>query len=129
MSETSRTDFGKHYLVDLLDCDPAVLDFVDTVKPRVLEAVRACGATMLAHFSHQFEPHGVSVVVMIAESHIAIHSWPEDAFVALDIFTCGETMKLQVAVDELARSFGAGRVEVEIVTRGSLGARSPGAAT
>ena len=104
----TRSDFGKHYLIDLRDCDPETIKSVDPTREIVLRAAKECGATILDDHFHQFQPIGVSGVVLIAESHISIHTWPENGFAAANIFTCGE-MKPQVAIDIMRRASGPKR--------------------
>lgn len=116
---TTRSDFGRHYLIDLRGCDPEIIKQVDPTREILLRATKECGATRLDDYFHQFQPFGVSGVVLIAESHISVHTWPENGFVALDIFTCGE-MKPQVAVDIMQKSFRAKEATVKIVVRGQL---------
>lgn len=116
----SRTDFGKHFLVDFLDCDPKAIELVGPVREILLRAMRDCGATIVGDRFHQFEPFGVSGVVLIAESHASFHSWPEDRFAALDIFTCGD-MRPGVAVDLMKEAFGAREAVVRVLVRGRLG--------
>ncbi len=117
----TRSDFGKHYLIDLRDCDPEIIKSVDPTREIVLRAAKECGATILDDHFHQFHPIGVSGVVLIAESHISIHTWPESGFSAADIFTCGE-MKPQVAIDIMREGFRAKEttMKVKVVVRGQL---------
>ncbi len=116
-----RADFGKHYLIDLRDCDPEIIKSVDPTREIVLRAAKECGATILDDYFHQFQPIGVSGVVLIAESHISVHTWPENGFAAADIFTCGE-MKPQVAIDIMREGFRAkeASMSMKIVVRGQL---------
>ncbi len=116
-----RADFGKHYLIDLRDCDPEIIKSVDPTREIVLRAAKECGATILDDYFHQFQPIGVSGVVLIAESHISVHTWPENGFAAADIFTCGE-MKPQVAIDIMREGFRAKEttMKVKVVVRGKL---------
>lgn len=83
---------GLHILADMHDCDPVVLDDEEAIRSCLLEAARRCGATIISHCFHRFSPHGVSGVVVIAESHLAIHTWPEHGYAALDLFTCGNSL-------------------------------------
>ncbi len=117
----TRADFGKHYLIDLRDCDPEIIKSVGPTREIVLRAAKECGATILDDYFHQFEPIGVSGVVLIAESHISVHTWPENGFAAADIFTCGE-MKPQVAIDIMREGFRAKEttMKVKVVVRGKL---------
>ena len=116
---TERTSFGQHYLIDLVDCDPEITKRVEPTREIVMRAAKECGATILNDLFHQFHPFGVSGVVVIAESHISVHTWPESGFVALDIFTCGE-MQPQVAVDILQKDFRAKGATVKVLVRGQL---------
>ncbi len=117
----TKSDFGKHYLIDLRDCDPEIIKSVDPTREIVLRAAKECGATILDNYFHQFQPMGVSGVVLIAESHISVHTWPESGFAAVDIFTCGE-MKPQVAIDIMREGFRAKEttMKVKVVVRGQL---------
>jgi S-adenosylmethionine decarboxylase len=115
----ARTDFGRHFLIDLIDCDAEVIKYVGPTKDIVLRAMKNCGATIVDHLFHQFEPFGVSGVVLIAESHASFHSWPEDRFAALDIFTCGD-MKPELAATEMQKAFGAREAVIKVEVRGQL---------
>jgi S-adenosylmethionine decarboxylase len=116
----STTTFGDHYLVDLHGCDVKLISDVKPTEKALLSAATRCGSTIIEYHFHQFSPHGVSGVILIAESHISVHTWPEDSFVAVDIFTSGQRMKPEVAINILEDAFSAGRVEVLKVTRGDL---------
>jgi S-adenosylmethionine decarboxylase proenzyme len=83
---------GRQILVEFYDCDAEILNDVERVEHVMLQATRASKANIISHNFHKFSPHGVSGVVVIAESHVAIHSWPEYNYAAVDIFTCGETI-------------------------------------
>lgn len=87
----------------------------------MLTAVQASGATIVTETFRQFEPHGVSGVVVIAESHVAIHTWPEHGYAAVDLFTCGDSVDAGAIRDELKAAFGAERIEEQFVERGQLG--------
>lgn len=83
------TALGRHLLVEFTGCGPSALADLDGVTAAMLEAARASGATIVTHSFHHFSPHGVSGAVIIAESHLAIHTWPEHGFAAVDFFSCG----------------------------------------
>ncbi|WP_243288177.1 adenosylmethionine decarboxylase [Geothrix terrae] len=80
---------GRHLLVEYTGCDAAVLADLERITTAMLDAARASGATIVTHSFHHFSPHGVSGAVIIAESHLAIHTWPEHRFAAVDFFSCG----------------------------------------
>ncbi len=113
------TLLGLHSLFDLHDCDAARLADCEVVRTALLEAVRQSGGTIVADTFHQFSPHGVSGVVIIAESHVTIHTWPERAFAAVDLFTCSATLDHALVERHVAAALGARRVQRQTVARGT----------
>ena len=107
---------GKHWIIDCYDCDRDVIDDPALVEPIMLEAARRAGATVMGSHFHTFEPQGVSGVVIIAESHLAIHSWPEYRYAAVDVFTCGESIDIDRAIEVFKEHFGTD----EVVLAGDL---------
>jgi S-adenosylmethionine decarboxylase len=81
---------GKHYLLNLYDCPFHLLDDLEFIVSLLKEAAILCDATILNVASHKFEPQGVTVVIMLAESHISLHSWPDNGTAACDVYTCSE---------------------------------------
>jgi S-adenosylmethionine decarboxylase len=116
----STTTFGDHYLVDLHGCDAELIAAVQPTEEALLLAATRCGSTIIEHHFHQFSPQGVSGIILIAESHISVHTWPENGFVAVDIFTSGNRMKPEIAIDILQETFQAERVDVVCMARGKL---------
>ena len=112
-----KKEFGKHYLIELINCNPEKIKFVKDVKDIFLRAARKSETTMLESFFYQFEPYGMSGVIFIAESHFSIHTWPEDKYAGVDILTCGE-MYPERSIEVLKDEFEAGEVRVEIIPRG-----------
>ena len=80
---------GHHILVSLYGISFHLLDDLDAIRAAFEEAVEACGATVLNRFSHKFHPQGVTVVYALAESHLSIHTFPENGCCAIDVYTCG----------------------------------------
>jgi S-adenosylmethionine decarboxylase proenzyme len=80
---------GHHLLVEFTGCDAGALADLGRVTSAMIQAAEASGATVVTHSFHHFSPHGVSGAVIIAESHLAIHTWPEHGFAAVDFFSCG----------------------------------------
>lgn len=109
---------GRQLTADLYACEPASLREPGTVEAAMLEAARACGATIVGSHFHAFNPHGVSGVVIIAESHLAIHTWPEYGYAAIDAFTCGESLDPTLAIQRLAEAFGAEPPVLQWLERG-----------
>lgn len=113
-------NLGKHLLLEYYDCDVDAINDVTSVEKNLNDAAEACGATIIKSVFHGFNPIGVSGVVVISESHLAIHTWPEHGFAAVDIFTCGDTVDPHVAHALLKERFGAQKVKIMEVKRGNL---------
>ena len=111
---------GRHLLLELRECNVAVLDDLVYLENALVSAAIESGATVIDKSFHQFAPQGVSGVVLIAESHLSLHTWPEHAYAAVDIFTCGTTVKIEVAADALIRRLGSKDPSVLEVKRGIL---------
>jgi S-adenosylmethionine decarboxylase len=84
---------GTHLLIDLKDCNPEILDDLGEVRDAMVSAAKEANATIVDVSFHEFNPIGISGMVIIAESHLSIHTWPEYGYAAVDIFTCGEQIK------------------------------------
>ncbi len=80
---------GRHLLLELKICNEEMLDDLNFIRDCLNEAAIQSGATVVGESFYHFSPSGVSGVVNIAESHIAIHTWPEYGYAAVDVFTCG----------------------------------------
>ena len=111
---------GTHILIDMRSCDQSVLNDVPAIRAAMLEAAEAAGATILSEHFHAFSPIGVSGAVIIAESHLSIHTWPEYRFAAVDIFTCGDTLQPDRAVAVLVGRLRCESPGVVEVRRGIL---------
>lgn len=109
---------GRHVLVEAYGCDAKTLDNVKDVEKIMVDAALAAGAEIREVAFHKFNPQGVSGVVVISESHLAIHTWPELGYAAIDVFTCGESVNPWDAVDYLVEHFSASSVTANEVKRG-----------
>lgn len=109
---------GRHVLAEFFDCEEASLDNVAMIEQVMTEAAVFCGATVVSTSFHRFNPFGVSGVVVIAESHLAIHTWPEYRYAAVDFFTCGDTCDPMVAHEYVRDHLRAGRSEFTELQRG-----------
>ena len=114
---------GKHLLLELRDCHKEILNNVDFLREALVNAATEAGATVLGESFHRFNPHGVSGVVIIAESHLFIHTWPEYGYAAADIFTCGNTVQPDKAARILTEKLGSRDYSIEEIPRGVLRTR------
>lgn len=113
---------GRHMTVEFYDCDSAILADAERVKSVFLEAAHRSGATVVDAVFHAFEPQGVSGVVVISESHFAVHAWPEHDYAAVDLFTCGNSVDFDRAVSELRAGLRAGHwIVSSMMNRGIVG--------
>jgi len=119
-----RATYGSQVVLDLYDCETPHLDDLEWVKSTLVEAALAAGATIVQTVFHKFAPWGISGVVVIAESHLAIHIWPENRYAAIDVFTCGPNVRMDLASSFLERAFRAGRSVQKRFARGDQ-ARAP----
>ena len=110
--------FGIHCICELYDCPSESLNDVGFVTAALREAADVGLATLLHEVSHKFHPQGVTALGLIAESHLAIHTWPEFGYVAVDVFTCGRRASAEKACLHLARTFGAKRYSLRKLDRG-----------
>lgn len=109
---------GKHFLLELSGCPYELLNNKNFIRETLLCAARAANATVVSTNFHTFSPYGVSGVVVIAESHITIHTWPELGYAALDIFTCGSEAMPEAAVQYCKTAFQAKHTSSVKIVRG-----------
>lgn len=107
-------------LIDLYECDHQMLIDADRIREGMLQAARLMGAEVVADSFHTFQPWGVSGTVTIAESHLAVHTWPEYHFAAVTFETCGAHMDHRKAYKYLIEFFGAKRPKVIYQKRGFI---------
>lgn len=96
---------GKHFIVEMWGCNRDVLNDPDIIMGHLHKAASDAGATVVKSLSHRFSPVGVTAVAILAESHLSIHTWPEEGYVAADIFTCGKRTNPQLGVESLIDRF------------------------
>ena len=108
--------------VEFYDCDPAILTDAAIMEEIFTRSARESGATVIESNFHQFTPQGVSGVVVISESHFAVHAWPEHEYAAVDLFTCGESVDFNKAVELIAQGLSSGEWIVSgLISRGIVG--------
>ena len=125
MSAPDMFPLAHHTLLECHGCEPGLLEDAAALEPLLAEAVRLGGGTIVTHLFHTFNPYGVTGVIVIAESHVAIHTWPEHAFAAVDIFSCGDSLDHAKIRDHIANGLRAMRVDSRVIPRGMPGQSSP----
>ena len=120
MEDTQLKALGRQIMVEFFDCDRELLNDERFIGEVMKEAAVRCGATIVETVFHTFNPHGISGVVVIAESHLTIHTWPEYGYAAVDLFTCGEEINPEIAFDFLEEKLKAGSFSVVEMLRGLI---------
>jgi spermidine synthase len=111
---------GRHILVEFYNCSPELMNDVVHIENSMVEAAETAGATVINSTFHHFSPYGVSGVVVIQESHLAIHTWPEYGYAAVDLFTCGDSVDPWVSYRFLKDAFQASHGSSMECRRGQL---------
>ena len=118
MPKKIHESIGHHYIVEASGCNPKIIGSVQKVQEILVKAAEISGAKVWAISFNKFPPSGVSGVVVISESHISTHTWPEMRYGALDIYTCGNTVDPEEAVVYALEAFGASTSHITEITRG-----------
>lgn len=109
---------GYHYIVEAAGCDKEILGNPDGMREILIQAARAGDMGVRTSYFYRFAPSGVSGVVIVAESHLSVHSWPEKGYAALDVFVCGETAKPEQAIHFILENLGCTDAHVTEIKRG-----------
>ena len=110
---------GKHAIIDINDCKVNI-DDLEIIKKILLDSAKEAKLNVVDIVFHEFEPIGISGVVVLAESHIAVHTWPEYNFVAADAFTCGTTMDPKVVLEIIAKKLNSNNYKIKDFNRGEI---------
>jgi S-adenosylmethionine decarboxylase len=111
---------GTHLLIELKECNPEILKNLEKVRSAMISAAREAKATIIDVSFREFIPFGISGIVVIAESHLTIHTWPEYGYAAVDIFTCGDSIKSDIAASYLIEHFECKDPSILEMKRGIL---------
>jgi S-adenosylmethionine decarboxylase len=109
---------GHHYIVEASGCDPKIISSVEKVQQILVKAAEISGAHIWAVSVSKFPPKGVSGVIVISESHISAHTWPEYGYGALDFYTCGDSVDPEKGIFYAVEAFGASTSHITEITRG-----------
>jgi S-adenosylmethionine decarboxylase len=107
----------KHILFTLKGCDAEDLDDEGFIRDTMFQAAKWCKSKLIALHSHKFSPQGVTAVALLSESHISIHTWPENGIAVCDIFTCGDYTTPEDAVEYVRAELNAAEIVKQIIVR------------
>jgi len=118
VKQTSLDALGTHILLELNDCNSEILCDLKHIEEILLTAAKKAKGTIVESRFHQFSPFGISGLVVIAESHLSIHTWPEHRYAAVDIFSCGESLKPLLATSYLVEKLESLNTSIIELKRG-----------
>jgi S-adenosylmethionine decarboxylase len=107
---------GTHVIAELLGC--TVPEDQETLEKVMRGAAKESNSTALEFVMHKFEPYGVTAILILAESHISVHSWPEKKYAGVDVFTCGQHTDPVKAIEYLKNAFNASEAKIDVIKRG-----------
>jgi len=110
---------GRHIISELWECNVERLNDMDFIEKTFVEAALECGAEVREVTFHKFAPQGVSGVVIISESHLTIHSFPEHGYASIDVYTCGDRIDPNIAAEYIANALEAKKIEKMEIPRGA----------
>jgi S-adenosylmethionine decarboxylase proenzyme len=111
---------GEHYICDLSDCEQALLFDSERSKRLFTQAVRSSGLTVVDEGFFQFNPHGFTCYLLLAESHASLHAWPEYGYCAIDLFTCNLRFDAEPLFNTIKDLFGAKSSSMRMIDRLAL---------
>jgi S-adenosylmethionine decarboxylase len=111
---------GLHILADLYGVNPDLIDKVEDIRHLLESAVKVAGLTKISSHYYQFQPHGATGVVLLAESHISIHTWPEHGLATVDVYTCGDPLKAYRSMEYIVSVLEPTRVDEQVFERGLI---------
>lgn len=114
----SMETLGRHVIAELWGCNPNMLDNLEMTEKVMVDAALEAGADIREVTFHKFNPQGISGVVVISESHLTIHTFPEHGYASVDVYTCGETIDPNVAAQAIAEYLEAKTIDSMEIPRG-----------
>ena len=111
---------GKHLILDLYGCNSEHLNDFNYLYKVMYEAIELTGANILNHVGHEFEPHGMTLLFLLAESHASIHTWPPEGYAAIDIYTCNEHNPVQNIINYLLVKLKSTSYEIKDFERNTV---------
>jgi S-adenosylmethionine decarboxylase len=111
-------ELGRHILAEIYGCDAEILNNKEFIETIMVDSALKAGAEIREVAFHKFSPQGISGVVIISESHLTIHTWPELGYAAVDVFTCGDRINPWNACNYMTEKFNAKNMTATEIKRG-----------
>ncbi|MCB0214172.1 MAG: adenosylmethionine decarboxylase [Anaerolineae bacterium] len=117
MFHHTQSVIGKHAIIDLSGCDPDIIRDRESILGCLKQAAQIAKVTVVGHLEHYFSPEGYSAVLVLEESHLSIHTWPEYGYISLDLYSCNLETDFDAVEKFLAQQFKAKNVESQLLKR------------
>lgn len=111
---------GLHIIADLYGVNPEFIDKEEDIRHLLENSVKAGNLTKISSHFYQFNPHGATGIILLAESHISIHTWPEYQSATVDVFTCGDSSKAYRAMDYIINTLQPAHIDKKVFDRGII---------
>lgn len=112
-------NIGSHYLWDLYNVDPQIISFIPEIKSVLYDITSLTPLHIEGVNFKQFEPTGVTGIFLLSESHLSIHTWPENGYVAIDLFSC-QPINHEVVTSYLIDKYAHAEIKLQIIKRGMI---------
>jgi len=112
-----RNFLGRHFIAEFYNCSSSIIDNVNAVEKIMTDAALLSGTNIIRPFFHTFSPQGVSGIIVISESHFAVHTWPEHSYAAVDLFSCSD-FNYRKALTHIRDEFKSQDYSVRLIKRG-----------
>jgi len=120
MKNYSSNTLGTHLVCDFWGAEKTKLEDTTYLRNLLIEASNNANAIVIDVAMHKFKPEGITIVALLAESHVSIHTWPEEDYAAIDVFTCGDRMNPYAFLEALERELSPKTSNIEKISRGNL---------
>lgn len=114
----SCNSLGMHVILELIGCNPNNMSGVEKIQQAFHDAAKLAKCNIVTEAFHEFEPHGVSGVVVISESHLTYHGWDEHGYAAIDFFYCSDEVKISLAIEHIMKFLEAESYQITAIPRG-----------
>lgn len=112
---------AQHIMIDMTNLPPQRVNNPAALKSLILNLIKAKGLTYISHLEHEYQPHGYSLIIILAESHLSLHTWPEQNSCMLDVITCGNAKPMPFIMEFIHHmTLGQGNSRILIVNRGDV---------
>ena len=111
-------EVGRHAIANIYNCKIDDMDNVEKIKEIIMEAANETKLHIVDSIFHKFSPIGISGVLILSESHLTIHTWPEYNFIAIDVFTCGTSFNPERTCEIIAKKFKSDTYDIKEIKRG-----------